>query len=94
MKNFDDVIQVDTVKISEEIINSLPKVFELYIKDFVNRKIVMKDKRRNPLKYFVSEVSCVRYNNDFVKDLFTVSKVIKYKTKGVNETVINIDFKS
>ena len=93
MKVLDSIIQVDTVKINREVINSLPKVFGLYIQEFVNSEIILKDKRRNPSKYFVSEVSCVLYDNDFIRDLFTISRVIRYKGKGMNQTVLNIDFK-
>lgn len=96
MKGLDSVIQVDTVKINRELINSLPKVFELYIQEFVNSEIILKDKMKKPTK---EEIGVVEISKTLIGDAkelqgYISDKLNKQHIKEIEkETLKGVGFK-
>lgn len=82
-----EVIQVDTAKSSIELIRECPLSTKHYINKFVKAPIRLNDKRRNPSKYYVAEYGITRYSGDFVMNLATIYRVIKYKS-GNNDVSV------
>lgn len=71
------VVQYEARRVSGEIVRNDHNQLALIVKNFCEMPIKMKDKRRNPNKYKVSdEVDFHQNSGDFEKDIYTIVRKI------------------
>lgn len=71
---------VELIKVSHEIYKDLD-ILDSFVKNFISKPIRLKDKRRNPKLYEVSDWQIAQVGDDFFRNLYTIRRTIKYKKK-------------
>jgi len=69
----------DFIKVSKEMTEHT-EAFNNFLIYFLSQPIRLKDKRRNPELYEVTNLEISNDNDDFVRELFTIVRTFSYKT--------------